>query len=184
MRFDQKQFKEDARAAGLEAVHKGNGHWQLTGGPLLVNFYPYAKRGPKIYVQGTNEGRRGTAAEAIAAANKKPELCHRADRDKRRNSYRSARKRMLRKWNRCHWCQVELTLETSTLDHEIPLARGGLDNPNNWVLACYDCNDRRAAEMPELQEKIDDDSGKDEAAGREEADGQTQPSDAEAPAEK
>lgn len=183
MRFDKRRFEVEAAAAGLEAIHKGNGHWQLTGGSLLVNFYPYAKRGPKIYVQGTNEGWRGTAEEAIAAANKRPDVCHRADRDKRRSSYRSKRKRMLRKSNRCHWCNVELDLETSTLDHEIPLARGGLDNANNWVLACYDCNDRRAAGMPEVKEKDDDDSGKTETVRREEVDEQTQPRDAKTPAQ-
>ncbi len=156
MRFDKKRFQAEAKAAGLEAVHKGNGHWQLTGGSLLVNFYPYAKRGPKIYVQGTNEGRHGTTEEAIAAANERPDVRHPADRQKRRSSYRSTRKRMLLKSNRCHWCQIELTLDTSTLDHEIPLARGGLDNANNWVLACDNCNSRRAAEMPELQENGDE----------------------------
>ncbi len=185
MRFDRKRFQAEAKAAGLEATHKGNGHWQLTGGALLVNFYPYAKRGSKIYIQGTNEGRHGTAEEAIAAANKRPDVCPRADRDKRRRfGYRAKRRWMLRKSNNCHWCQVALTLETSTLDHEIPLARGGLDNANNWVLACGPCNDRRAAKMPELQEKDYDVSGKDETAGQEKADEQTQPGDAETPQKK
>ena len=185
MRFNRKRFEAEAKAAGLEAIHKGNGHWQLTGGSLLVNFYPYAKRGPKIYVQGTNEGRRGTAEEAIAAASERPDVCPRADRNKRRRrGYRQARKRMMRKDPYCHWCRCALNTNTATLDHVIPLKRGGLDHHNNWVLACDPCNDRRAAEMPELQEKEHDVSGKDETAGQEKADKQTQPEDAKAPEQK
>jgi 5-methylcytosine-specific restriction endonuclease McrA len=46
---------------------------------------------------------------------------------------------------------MKLTLDTSTMDHVIPLHRGGLDNANNRVLACEPCNSKRGHDMPELK---------------------------------
>lgn len=153
MNFSASEFKAAALAEGLLAVGLSNGHWQVKGGAFLVNYYPHGKRGPTIYVQGTTAGRRGTPEEAIAAAKAKPRIAAHCFRKKRRGNYRRTRKRMLEKSGQCHWCGCELTLDASTLDHKIPLKRGGLDNANNWVLACQPCNDRRAADMPELKEK-------------------------------
>lgn len=42
--------------------------------------------------------------------------------------------------NRCYWCGREVGKKTSTLDHIIPLSRGGLDAPWNLVLCCNRCN--------------------------------------------
>lgn len=44
-----------------------------------------------------------------------------------------------------------------TLDHIIPLARGGTDTPNNLALACFHCNRRKGQRITGL----DPDSGED-----------------------
>ncbi len=55
---------------------------------------------------------------------------------------------------RCHYCKNVTTYEPgmsskpgnkigamfATLDHVIPLSRGGQDHSSNWVLACFTCN--------------------------------------------
>ena len=56
---------------------------------------------------------------------------------------------------RCHYCRNMTTLEHrtfnqttesapgslhATLDHLVPLSRGGKDQPSNYRLACYTCN--------------------------------------------
>jgi 5-methylcytosine-specific restriction endonuclease McrA len=41
---------------------------------------------------------------------------------------------------RCFYCRVELTAETLTKDHRIPLSKGGSDWAANLVPACQRCN--------------------------------------------
>lgn len=40
----------------------------------------------------------------------------------------------------CWYCNCLLTEETSSLDHVIPLSRGGSDRPQNVVPSCKRCN--------------------------------------------
>ncbi len=44
----------------------------------------------------------------------------------------------------CHYCGRPMTLDRgnrmATLDHVLPLSRGGTHDPDNLVAACYRCN--------------------------------------------
>jgi hypothetical protein len=151
MRVTFDEFSRQVEEAGLVANDCGNGHWQIKGGALLVNYYPQTS---KMYVAGTTGGKVcRTVAEAIAATQIPPSRVAADLRDGRHRSTRPARAALLRKDDRCHWCGKKLTLDTSTLDHLVPLARGGLDNANNWTLACEPCNRGRGSDMPELARK-------------------------------
>lgn len=44
---------------------------------------------------------------------------------------------------RCTWCARLVTRETCSIDHVVPRAKGGDDNPDNLVLACRVCNLQR-----------------------------------------
>lgn len=144
------EFAKQIQAAGLQPFDKGMGHWQVRGGYFTVNFYP--ERGT-IYVNGTTRGfhyKKNPVLEVIAAARTMPPVTpNRAQRlDKR---HRGIRKRLLFKSNKCYWCSFELTLDTSTLDHKIPLSRGGSYGDDNLCLACPDCNHDRKNDMPEIR---------------------------------
>lgn len=39
-------------------------------------------------------------------------------------------------------------LENATLDHVVPLSRGGSHNPGNLVSACLSCNQRKGSMLP------------------------------------
>lgn len=138
-------LEEKAKKAGVECIDKGNGHFQLKGA-LLVNYYPKSKT-RTAYVAGTAKGMKHvTADQAIA-------MCFEAPVGKkvpRKQNYRKEKEKLLLRSNQCHWCGIELTIETATLDHKVPLSRGGLNNFNNYVLACYCCNQRRGNSMTEL----------------------------------
>lgn len=41
---------------------------------------------------------------------------------------------------RCVYCATRLDQHTATLDHVVPLARGGAHDPGNLVVACAPCN--------------------------------------------
>jgi len=50
---------------------------------------------------------------------------------------------------KCFWCECDLTAETLTIDHYIPLSRGGSNKPKNLRIACKACNNKRGNTMPE-----------------------------------
>ncbi|MBW4617169.1 MAG: HNH endonuclease [Desmonostoc vinosum HA7617-LM4] len=48
----------------------------------------------------------------------------------------------------CFWCGCTLSLETLTIDHYIPLAKGGSNKIKNLRLSCSPCNQRRGDAYP------------------------------------
>lgn len=50
----------------------------------------------------------------------------------------------------CHYCGVSLRhsrpgewarkVPNATVDHKVPLSRGGKDEPSNWAVCCQPCN--------------------------------------------
>lgn len=132
---------------GVEYKDKGNGHIQLKG-PLLVNYYPTSKK-KSAYVAGTKK------AASRVSPKQALDMCFEAPKAqgivcKRPGNTRDKRKRLIKRVKKCHWCKRPLTLDTSTLEHIIPLSRGGLNTMNNLTLACLGCNQERGSDMPEL----------------------------------
>lgn len=141
-------LKMAAKDAGATLTDMGNGHFQIRGS-MLVNYYPNARR-KTAYVAGTTGGKHFVGpAEAVALAFQPPAMI--GEKVKRKQQT-SAKHRLFKKQKRCHWCRMKMTLETATVDHVVPLARGGLDNDNNRVLACSPCNRGRGHAMPEITE--------------------------------
>jgi len=137
-----------AEGAGVEFIKKGANHYQFKG-LLLVNYYPNSKD-KSAYIAGTKKAHKNvTPEQAVAMCFKAP--VNLGAVDKRNGNSRKIRAKMIRKGiARCHWCETPLTLDTSTIEHIIPLVRGGLDNANNRKLACLKCNNDRGGDMPEL----------------------------------
>jgi transcription elongation factor Elf1 len=147
-----KQTVKLAKEHGVEVVERPNGHLQLKG-DLLVNYYPDSKN-KTAYVAGTTGGKKGVLPEtAIGMCFRAPELSPGQRKDARGKDSRRKRQALLKKMCHCHWCGKHIDIDTSTLEHIIPLHRGGLDNANNRTLACYDCNNGRGHDMPELESK-------------------------------
>jgi 5-methylcytosine-specific restriction endonuclease McrA len=62
---------------------------------------------------------------------------------------RALRKGALRDCNqRCVYCATHLDQRTATLDHVVPLARGGAHDPGNLVAACGPCNRLKGDLLP------------------------------------
>lgn len=49
---------------------------------------------------------------------------------------------------RCVYCAAPLDQLTATLDHVVPLARGGAHDPGNLVVACGPCNRMKGDLLP------------------------------------
>ena len=147
------KLKKLAAEKGVEYIDKGNGHIQLIGA-LMVNYYPNSKS-KSAYIAGTKKAlKQVTPEQAIGMCFKAP-TCQGVTDKRTPKASRKQRKAMLVKGlDRCRWCKTLLTIDTSTVEHIIPLARGGLDNANNKTLACYDCNQSRGGNMPELNNAV------------------------------
>lgn len=151
------ELRDAAAARGATVNARINGHFQIKG-TLLVNYYPFAKT-RTAYIAATTRGiRDATIEQAVAMAFEAPPLAHGSKKDERGHvgRYKRWKRRMWKAGFRdCHWCHVAMNHvpdhpQQMTVDHKIPLARGGLDNPNNWVPACLKCNNDRGHAMPEM----------------------------------
>lgn len=149
---DTSLIRAAVEAAGLELRDCGKGHWQIRGGRFLVNFWP---RTGTIHVDGTCRGifpdRCDPVASLVAMANEPPSL-KREEKSKRKapSAMKQMRLSLWRKSSFCHWCKKDLSFRESTIDHVIPLARGGTNHPKNFVIACEACNSKRGCNMPEV----------------------------------
>lgn len=48
----------------------------------------------------------------------------------------------------CHYCQMSVAPAELTLDHIVPVSRGGKSTRGNCVPACKDCNNRKKQLTP------------------------------------
>ena len=49
----------------------------------------------------------------------------------------------------CRYCGCALTAENGTVDHVVPVSRGGKNTMSNMVAACFGCNNDKADRTPE-----------------------------------
>ncbi len=142
-----------ARAAGICIRDLGEGFLEIRSSSIRVAHWPELQL---CYVSHHRDPwRRGDLAEAVRLAATPPEATGRR-RKRHRGSPRGARAVVLEReacaaGHRCHWCRRHLEADEVTLDHLIPVGRGGLDEAENLVPCCADCNQARADDMPELE---------------------------------
>jgi 5-methylcytosine-specific restriction endonuclease McrA len=48
----------------------------------------------------------------------------------------------------CHYCQRQVGASALTMDHLVPLIRGGRSVRGNMVPACKDCNSKKQSSLP------------------------------------
>lgn len=144
-----KALKTLCKQNGVELIEKPNGHYQIKG-VYLVNYYPFSKD-QSIYVAATAARSKVTSPQrAVLIAAGKCLDWKVSAKDTRPGNTKGRRKKI---WERgvrkCHWCQTEFaSFSETTLEHIIPLSKGGLDNPNNYALAHKKCNHDRGNLLP------------------------------------
>lgn len=62
------------------------------------------------------------------------------EREKARNLKKSSWWNELMQKGLCHYCGKKFSAQELTMDHIVPLARGGTSTRSNIVLACRNCN--------------------------------------------
>lgn len=146
---DFQKFRKQVESEGLTAHDHGNGHWRITGGDYGVNFYP---RTGTVYINGVTHGLHGTIGDAIRFTNTGG-LGKRIAKVRRKKTYAGVKRKLLRRDPHCRWCGTELEEETATIEHLIPISRGGTNGGDNLRLACQPCNKERRNEMPDQTER-------------------------------
>ena len=139
------QFRALAERFDVTVKDCGQGHWQAQG-VCLVNYYPFSKA-QTLFVAGQERAvESGSYQRAIEVARFGPV---RTKSTSRINSIKGRRERlrMLAKHPFCHWCRRPLSEATATLEHVVPLARGGSNRRENLTLACKQCNHERGSYM-------------------------------------
>lgn len=48
----------------------------------------------------------------------------------------------------CHYCERKFSPKQLTMDHVVPLARGGTSSKGNIVPSCKDCNSKKQLDTP------------------------------------
>jgi 5-methylcytosine-specific restriction endonuclease McrA len=77
-----------------------------------------------------------------------------SEQDVRREKDKARELRRSRWWQTkisrgiCHYCGGTFTAEELTMDHIVPLARGGKSVRGNVVPACKECNSRKKYYLP------------------------------------
>lgn len=146
------QFARRVIESGLVPKDCGNGHYRIEGGKYTVNWWPFsAKR--TIYVDGLNsktDQPHGDIEKAIDLAWSDPDIKSKEQKVRRKSpaTFRKIKQRLLKNHPYCRWCDVWLDKNSATLDHVIPLARGGSNGTNNLVLSCEPCNREKGDGAP------------------------------------
>jgi len=47
----------------------------------------------------------------------------------------------------CHYCGEQVGAKALTMDHLVPIIRGGVSTKGNLVPACKDCNNRKKSDL-------------------------------------
>lgn len=140
------EFETLAEMAGCTAYVMRDGSWSIYG-PLTVRFWPNVN---VIRVKGTvaDQRVRGPFDAVTAAVIGPPYAFTRMQRGKSG----SVRKEVWARGDRrCRWCGLQFECpERATVEHVIPLSRGGKRRGPNATLACSKCNTERGSGMPEL----------------------------------
>ncbi len=91
-----------------------------------------------------------------------------ADEDSLRTERAKARQlRKTRWWQQktaagtCYYCEQVVGFKNLTMDHLVPLARGGRSRKDNLVPCCKECNNRKKNMLPlEWEEYLDQQQGR------------------------
>ena len=76
------------------------------------------------------------------------------DEELRREKEKARNLRRTHWWNRkvqrgvCHYCHSDVGRERLTMDHVVPLSRGGKSKKGNIVPACKECNNKKKSLLP------------------------------------
>ena len=140
-----------AAALGLQLIVHSPYHWQVRGGRFIVNYYPTKDT---IYVNGTHSAKgcqiKGDFARALRLANEAPPVGRSHAERHGPKWIRRMRRKLYASHPYCFICGVKFNNpREATLEHIIPLARGGSHGEDNLALSHQSCNLAKGHDLKE-----------------------------------
>ena len=122
-------------------VRKTPYHYQIIGSHFTVNFYPTKRT---YYVNGAvSKSYYNKIEDLILIANGEKEITVSEKKDERKE-LKGLKKKVKRKHKVCFICKQPFNAENKpTLEHKIPLAKGGSNREDNLVASCRECNRKK-----------------------------------------
>jgi len=77
-----------------------------------------------------------------------------SDEHIKKEKYKARNLRQSQWWKRrlakgiCHYCKKKIPVNQLTMDHIIPISRGGKTTKSNVVTACKECNNHKKNNLP------------------------------------
>lgn len=134
-------YKNISIPEGVTVCQVSEYHWQVQG-KILINHYPLSKQ-KTAYIQNTTSGIKGVTEKQVLQWANNPNKIPRnrlPEKVKRKFNYKRQRNKLLKRGiTNCFWCGKPLG-DDVTLEHIVPLSKGGLDCESNWTLAHHKCN--------------------------------------------
>lgn len=82
------------------------------------------------------------------------DACIRAERNKARALRKTRWWQQKTSSGTCHYCGRQVGIKKLTMDHVIPLSRGGRSTKGNLVPCCKSCNTAKKTDFPPELEKL------------------------------
>lgn len=146
------QFATRVTDAGLQAVECSPKHWKIKGGVVEVNYYHATKKGDTMYINGTAGGVFATIDKALSAARGSFKIKARHKRRvscKQLKRNRKIREQLLRKQKcLCAICGKPIEKSQQSLDHKIPLSKGGGNGTDNLQVVHRKCDSIKSNHWP------------------------------------
>ena len=153
-KFIVKKIKKDNEVnINDRIVQHTDHHFSIKGSIYNVNFYPTKKT---FYINGCNAIDKKTCTyktveELIDIADGNKNFLNSLSEEKtKRKNYKNRKKQLFENIKLCFWCGKELILETATVEHKIPLSKGGSNRNDNLTLTCVKCNAQRRNKTTKL----------------------------------
>ena len=143
-----REFSGLALAKGVRVIDLCDGRWRVLG-KLVVDYHPFHRRGPWAGVRGARSRwirRSPERAIALACGSEWLPLIRFKRRPKRLSTHERRshlRKSYLRAGGICCICGEHVPPDEASLEHLVPLSRGGLNVPENFGMSHKRCNSKR-----------------------------------------
>jgi hypothetical protein len=122
-------------------IKKSPYHYQIIGSHFVVNFYPTKQT---YYVNGAvSKSHYNKIEDLILIANgEKEEVL--SEKKHQRKELKGLKNKVKKRHKMCYICKKPFNAENKpTLEHKIPLSKGGSNREDNLVASCLECNRKK-----------------------------------------